>query len=336
MTHSQSSTTPVVEQVHEHPAIYQISVALPDNPLRNLNVYLLQSEGESLVIDTGFNRAECHADLWAGLRACNVDLAHTSLFLTHLHSDHTGLVKDFQDAGCPIYMSQTDYDICTHLAAGNWDGLFQIYSEEGFPQDLLARQADENQAQLYAPKKAFCIQPIRDQTRIQIGACELVCLHTPGHTPGHMMLYLPQEQIVFSGDHVLFHITPNIGIWDRTSDALGDYLQSLEQLRALPAQHTFPAHRARGEDFHARLTQLQAHHEERLAELEAAIEAHPDCDAYTLAGYLTWSARGLPWAQFPPHQQWFAMGETLSHLYHLCQRKRITRSVGARILYRRS
>ena len=32
---------------------------------------------------------------------------------------------------------------------------------------------------------------------------------------------------------------------------------------------------------------------------------------------ITWSARGLGWEQFPPHQKWFAMGETLAHTLYL-------------------
>ena len=41
--------------------IFTIPVPLPDNPLRNLNSYLIRAEGggRHLLIDTGFRRAEC-------------------------------------------------------------------------------------------------------------------------------------------------------------------------------------------------------------------------------------------------------------------------------------
>lgn len=39
--------------------IYSIFVPLPDNPLRNLNAYLIKDDKRSLLIDTGFRRDEC-------------------------------------------------------------------------------------------------------------------------------------------------------------------------------------------------------------------------------------------------------------------------------------
>ena len=49
----------MVEQLYHNPDIYRIYVPLPDNPLKYLNCYILVSDGETLIIDTGFNRPEC-------------------------------------------------------------------------------------------------------------------------------------------------------------------------------------------------------------------------------------------------------------------------------------
>ena len=43
--------------------IYSIFVPLPDNPLRNLNAYLIKDDKRSLLIDTGFRRDECREAL---------------------------------------------------------------------------------------------------------------------------------------------------------------------------------------------------------------------------------------------------------------------------------
>lgn len=52
-------------QIEEN--IYSIYVPLPENPLRNLNSYLIKGEGgRSLLIDTGFRRDECREALLAG------------------------------------------------------------------------------------------------------------------------------------------------------------------------------------------------------------------------------------------------------------------------------
>lgn len=63
-----------------------------------LNAYVIKGKSENLVIDTGFNRPECREALCRGLEDLGIDLRHTSLFLTHLHADHTGLVGFFAKA----------------------------------------------------------------------------------------------------------------------------------------------------------------------------------------------------------------------------------------------
>lgn len=70
----------MVEQLYHNPDIYRIYVPLPDNPLKYLNCYVLISDGETLIIDTGFNRPECKQALFDGLDELQVDFAHTKAF----------------------------------------------------------------------------------------------------------------------------------------------------------------------------------------------------------------------------------------------------------------
>ena len=76
--------------------IFSIYVPLPENPLRNLNSYLVKgAPGErSLLIDTGFRREECREALLTGLEELGVRLEETDICLTHLHSDHSGLAAE--------------------------------------------------------------------------------------------------------------------------------------------------------------------------------------------------------------------------------------------------
>ena len=59
----------LVEQVAD--GIWRIGVELPQNPLRELNSYLIKGKENErdLLIDTGFRREECREALFAGLRA---------------------------------------------------------------------------------------------------------------------------------------------------------------------------------------------------------------------------------------------------------------------------
>lgn len=49
---------------------------------------------------------------------------------------------------------------------------------------------------------------------------------------------------------------------------------------------------------------------------------------------IKWSARGRTWEEFPPHQRWFAMAETLAHLYDLVEKNKVSRTQrSSKILY---
>lgn len=324
----------MVTKVWERPEIYSIQVDLPQNPLRSLNVYVIRTPEGNLLIDTGFNRYECCAALWAGIRELELDLKKTSVFLTHFHSDHTGLAGDFVVHNCPIYMGRIDYEYLNGMKNGNnQSDVEELFRSEGFPEEILNVQDKENQGRRYSVKQMFPAQLVDDGSIILLGDLEIQCVHTPGHTPGHMVLYLPKEQLLFTGDHILFDITPNVSVWNGVPHSLEDYLTSLDKIRALPVRAAFPAHRHGESNVYDRIDALQAHHRDRLDEIRQAVDAHPGATAYQIAGMITWSARGLGWERFPPHQKWFAMGETLAHLRHLCAHGQAVRTENAGLHY---
>jgi len=43
---------------------------------------------------------------------------------------------------------------------------------------------------------------VKDGDIISLGGVDLEVVHTPGHNPGHMCLYIRKSRILFSGDHV--------------------------------------------------------------------------------------------------------------------------------------
>lgn len=316
----------MVKKVWDDPEIYRIYVDLPENPLRLLNVYVVQRQRKSLIIDTGFNRPECHKALWNGIRELDLDLSEAALFLTHLHTDHTGLVWSLVERGVPVYMNRIDDRL--YNSADGHDSMSLIaaqFRQEGYPAEEMARQYTGNQGLRYAPKAGFPVIPVDDGTDIYLENLQITAIHTPGHTPGHMVLYLPEEQILFSGDHILFDITPNISVWGGDDHSLSAYISSLLKIRALPIRMVFPAHREAGEDVYRRIDQLIEHHGWRLNEIYEAVRAHPGLTAYALSGHITWSAHGRSWEEFPSHQKWFATSETLAHLDYLTEKGQVYR-----------
>jgi glyoxylase-like metal-dependent hydrolase (beta-lactamase superfamily II) len=131
---------------------------------------------------------------------------------------------------------------------------------------------------------------------------------------------------LFSGDHVLPRITPNISVQrGAPPDPLGDYLDSLARTRDLDVDEVLPAHEWRFRGLPGRVDAITAHHERRLAELLAAIRRRPGSTPWQLAGDLTWSR---PWDQYSGQMRIFAVTETAAHAHLLERRGAVTASPG--------
>lgn len=315
----------MIEQLYHSPDIYEIHVDLPDNPLKYLNSYVIKGKTENLVIDTGFNRPECKKALCDGLHELNIDLKKTSLFLTHLHADHTGLVGLFADAGCPVYMHPDDYQYLVDSESGEtWKFIEETFMREGMPEEDIKSQFS-NQARKYSPHITFPNHPVVDGDVVRLADEDFTVIHTPGHTKGLCCLYLPKEKIFFTADHILFDITPNIQVWPHMRDSLEQYFKSLEKVRSLPVTLALPGHRHRKESIAERIDEIKIHHAKRLQEVLDIVKAHPGSTAFEIAPYMTWSMRGKKWPEFPPTQKWFAMGETLAHIEYLLHHGKLRR-----------
>ena len=158
-----------------------------------------------------------------------------------------------------------------------------------------------------------------------MGEFTLTVLETPGHTPGQICLWMDSEGILFTADHVLFDITPNIAMWPNLDNALGHYLKSLEKIKSLPVKLALPGHRHSG-DLHRRIEELFAHHRNRVAETLAIVQGTPGLTAYEIAGQMTWDIRAKSWDEFPLNQKWFAVGEALAHLELLLEEGKLVRT----------
>lgn len=315
----------MVRKIYDEPTIFQIDVPLPENPLRNLNCYVVQDGGETLIIDTGFNRPECKQALLAGLAELNADWEKTNLFLTHLHSDHTGLAPTLmEEKPGKIYISATDHHILwEHMKGERWQETDALFYREGFSREQLAELRISNPARGLEPTRYFEAQHVADGEKITVGRWMFICVSTPGHTPGQMCLYCAEKKLMFTADHVLFDITPNITHWKDAEDSLGDYLESLVKIRSYEMETALPAHRKNEMDVYVRIGEIIEHHLIRLCETVdalAALAGQADSHATEIAAHLKWSMRGKTWAEFPLSQRWFAVGETIAHLEYLMRR----------------
>lgn len=300
--------------------VYKKTVPLPNNPLREINAYLITGE-KNLLIDTGFNRPECEEALQSAFRELGIE--KTDVFITHLHSDHCGLIGRF-DKGT-LYAGETDGELI-NFEAGNlyWRMLDDLFIKYGFPKADFGRNTDIHPGRKYCHDVRVDFTYVKEGDVLHYGGYHLQAVATPGHTPGHMCLYDAEKKILFCGDHILGTITPNICIELCTENPLGEYLESLKKVRELDVRLLLTAHGTPVEDMYARIEELLRHHEERLEEVLRILGGEWKT-AYTVAQDMTWEIDCKNWDEFPAPQKWFATGEAVSHLQYLYALGRVRR-----------
>ena len=305
--------------------LWRLEIPLPNSPLRTLNSYLLTGE-RNLLIDTGFRLPACRAAMEAQLADAGADLSRTDIFLTHLHSDHTGLSTLLHRPGCRVFIGAVDGPRMQvyHHGEAVWRRAQEEYIREGFSREEMETLWTTNPARLLGPEPLERYDLLADGDVLEYGGRRLRCLWTPGHTPGHLCLLDETRGDFFSGDHILFHITPNICRWEETPDSLGDYLRSLRAVRDLPVRRVLPGHRADTGDLRARADELAEHHRRRLDSALRTVLAQPGLTAYDIAGGMRWQIRCRSWADFPLTQKFFAVGEALAHLDYLAARGKVS------------
>lgn len=307
------------------PQLYRIQIPLPKNPLKVLNSYVIKSKGRNLIIDTGFNRPECKDAMFSGLEELGIDLNKTDLFITHLHSDHSGLAAALVTDNYRVYASLPDsITINEGVYPVYWTKLGNFFKSYGFPLESMENALQKHPGNAYSPDFELNFTLVGEGARITAGDYDFRVVETPGHTPGHLCLYEPVKKILIAGDHILDDITPNISIWQGMADPLGSYLQSLEKVSRMDIELVLPAHRKLIADHQKRITELTDHHRVRLDEVLGILESG-EADAYETASRMTWDMTYKCWEDFPIAQKWFAFGEAAAHLDHLAVKKLVRR-----------
>lgn len=314
--------------------IYRIQVRLPGSPLKVVNSYLIVGAPRNLLIDTGFNHPQSEEDMRAALNELQVDVDHTDILLTHTHSDHSGLTGRIATQEARVYCPS--HEVARIRGAERWN-LWQLDIDHmqklGFPEALLNDEETFSTSRAMASDVAFTgYTPLQNGDTFACGNYVLQAVSTPGHMPDHMCFYMDDQRILFTGDCVLFDITPNITAWWEMEDALGTYMDSLRRLDKLQVDLALPGHRTPG-DFHGRIAELLLHHQHRLEEAYHVVRENPGATVYELSSRMSWKMRDNNWEAFPPYQKWFAVGEGHSHLQHLEKLGRIKRVEDALVRY---
>lgn len=294
--------------------IYRMEIPLPDNQLKSVNSYAVLGKERGLLIDTGLNTGESYKLFVSDLEEISNGRVKWDFFITHFHSDHSGLISRLLTKDSNVYYNQK--------TGNGWTEVIEYASRNGIPEDIIHQCMNNHFNNRYGHDALGITISLDEDEIIEYGGYRFRCLITPGHAAGHQCLYEADEKIFISGDHLLGDISPSIQCWDATGDTLKLYLDSLDKIYSLEVKNVLPGHRRPFNNFRERVTEIKMHHEVRAEEIKRLLKDGP-VNAFQLASMMTWGVDYHSWDQFAPILKWFATGEAIAHLRYLERRGEI-------------
>jgi glyoxylase-like metal-dependent hydrolase (beta-lactamase superfamily II) len=341
---TQNRTRPetLPERAELLPGVWRLPLPLRDSPLGHVNTYLVRADDGYLLVDCGWDTADTLEALQGHLRFLDIpigDVRH--LLITHIHPDHYGMagrLREMSKAELSFHRLERLYIESRYVDA---DELLTEMHEwlrlNGTPASELDRLNFGSMGILERVRIAFPDRTLDGGEEITCGRFAFRVLWTPGHSAGHVCLYDAGHKVLLSGDHVLPHITPSVGLHVRAaSNPLADYLDSLRLIGRLEAELVLPGH---GEPFHGlpeRTGELIAHHHRRLDEIIGLLSKVPGeaLSGYEIAAGMVWSRRRT-WDDLSGFERRMAVTEALAHIELLHARGQVQKDyVEGGITYR--
>ena len=322
------------------PGVLWIRMGLPF-ALNHINLWLIEDHYQTdkgtvhgwTAIDCGI-ASDATRDAWEilfgdqanGLRGLPI----VRVIATHCHPDHVGLADWLCTRwNAPLWMTTGEYAFARMMSASlpgvDGSAMYPHFRKHGLVSAEMQEKIAERKSYYtkLVPGMPTAYRRMQDEQEIQIGAHGWRVITGFGHSPEHASLYCASLNLLISGDMLLPRISTNVSVFavEPEANPVQQYLDSLQKYAALP-EHVLilPSHGKPFTGLRTRISQLNEHHAERLAEvLQACITPLSATDIVPI--------------MFPrpldAHQLTFALGEALAHLHKLWFDGALRRELGS-------
>ncbi|WP_141992065.1 MBL fold metallo-hydrolase [Bacillus sp. B4EP4a] len=286
--------------------VTQVTIPMPFR-LDHVHCFLAEGKKGWTIIDTGLNN-KTTKDLWNPIIEKH-DI--TNIIITHYHPDHFGYAGALQQlTGADVWMTQVD----EHAGTTYWETdslnlLKENYKACGMEDEVaVALSSDESGFMPQVKPYPTVNHHLEEGMKLHFGKYEYEVIFTPGHSDGLISLYNKEKSVLFSTDHILPRVSPNISYWFKGfCNPLEEFFTSLKKIQKLNVEYVIPSHGKTFQNANKRIVELLDHHQDRLHIIHENMKEPISVK----------SACHILFGNLPIHETRFAVGETLAHLEYL-------------------
>jgi glyoxylase-like metal-dependent hydrolase (beta-lactamase superfamily II) len=308
--------------------INQIRLPLPNTSLDSVNVYIIEGTSGNLMIDTGWNTPECFNALAQEMKNSGFAMKDiTDIVITHVHPDHFGLAGKIAElSGAKIMVEGIESSLLDSRYIHPEDlvrKMSAFLKANGVPDWELKMLAEASFNIRNNVLPVNSITALKHGDKVSMDPFEFQVLLTPGHSPGHICLYEPNKKYLFSGDHVLAEVVPNVSYHPQSGEnPLGDYVNSLNSLAELEVSFVFPGHGSVFSGLAPKIDDIMHLHRDRMRGIQKVMGVEMK-SGYDVAKNIPWIVNGEPvqYDKLEPIDRRLALLETLAHLQFMAAEK---------------
>ncbi|MBX3485004.1 MBL fold metallo-hydrolase [Phenylobacterium sp.] len=266
------------------------------------NTYLVTTRAGDVVIDTSsVQTARRHRELLRAVSKAPVRY----IVLTHAHGDHAGGVPFWREPGTKVVEQAASVEFRNYMTR-----LSGFYAHRNAAQFGLApgrSGAEANPGNYAAPRLADVL--FEHETTFKVGDLTFRVLATPGETPDHATVWIPELKAAFVGDN-FYDSFPNLYTLRGTQQRKAlDYVESIDKVLALNPEIMLPSHgrpvvgaaevrrqltKYRDAILYVHDATVRGMNEGKgVYELMRTIKLPPELDVGEGYGQIAWSVRGI-------------------------------------------
>ena len=311
----------------DEPEVYVVGVPGRSADRGGTNSYIVKSGDEFLVVDNGYPMPDGAAALHRAWSELGITAENTQFFVTHLHADHFGLTRLVVEPGALLLASAEEVRIWNEgFPFDMQSDFFKAMVAEGLPLYEQWEYACYGLHTMRFDDPSYRYRLLSEGDVVRVGSIEFVAVDTAGHSPGHMALFDPASGIFFSGDQLLFGVTPCISAPFGDRDIFVRYRQNMRKIAGMPVKHLLPGHeQPLPQGYVERANWLYDHLLERVQGTLEDVRKGPEKLGMDYIAGIPWNVPNSDWRKLPMPLRWCIVTNGMAMLEHLVLTEQIER-----------